>query len=193
MVKPNIKELHQTLDAINATLNALKKDLNNRLELQQVHYLSKRHAEMVQHTKDLILDIENDVAKKLDSISAKNEENMNLAFKHGKTSKGKQFGEGVPGAPGADHIREKITQFLGGKRRKTRRKTRRWKTKKRRKRRTRRKKKRGYGGKSPKRRWSRKYKLSINCKKPKDFLKNNIVRGSFKEKNKTKIKKKKTR
>jgi len=193
MTETNIKELQQYLEKNLISLNELKDELEGRLKLQQDQpWNSKDNAWKVNRTKKLIENQKNDVAEILDSISAKNKKNMNLAFKHGKTIKGKPFGKGVPGAPGAGHLRNYIAQFLGGKRRKTRRKTRRWKTKKRRKRRTRRKtrrktrrwktkkrrkrrrkKKRGYGGKSPKRRWSRKYKLSI-AKNPKDFLKNNI-------------------
>lgn len=71
--------------------------------------------------------------------SIKNKKNMNIAFTIGNKRQGKSFGVGIPGAAGAHHLRNHIAQFLGGKRRKTRRKTRRRKRKKTRKTRRRRK------------------------------------------------------
>ena len=131
MAEPKIKQLHQTLEENLFLLNALEDELKDREKLQQEEpWFSKNNAWKVEHTKELIANVEMFVADILDRISAENKKNMNLAFTIGNKHQGKSFGVGVPGGPGAVHLRNHIAQFLGGKRRKTRRKTRRRKTKK---------------------------------------------------------------
>jgi len=84
MTETNIKELQQYLEKNLISLNELKDELEGRLKLQQDQpWNSKDNAWKVNRTKKLIENQKNDVAEILDSISAKNKKNMNLAFKHG--------------------------------------------------------------------------------------------------------------
>ena len=87
-------------------MNALEDELKDREKLQQEEPLfSKNNGLKVEHTKELIANVEMFVADILGRISAENKKNMNLAFTIGNKHQGKSFGVGVPGGPGADHLR----------------------------------------------------------------------------------------
>lgn len=132
MAEPKIKQLQQTLDENLFWMKRAEDKLKDKEKMKGKPIKRFMYKCCIENGEDENADI-------LGRISAENKKNMNLAFTIGNKRQGKSFGVGVPGAPGADHLRNHIAQFLGGKRRKTRRKTRRRKTKKRRKTRRRRK------------------------------------------------------